>query len=78
MRKIFLPHEWIALVIGSVVIIVTFSHMLHIIHLSQFVRNILQSIIFLSFGIMTFRERKVLGIAAILCSLFIFILAWIN
>ena len=78
MKKIFLPYEWIALVIGSVAIIVTFSHILHIIHLSQFVRNILQSIIFLSLGIITFREHKVLGGVAILCSLFIFILAWIN
>ncbi|WP_369040954.1 hypothetical protein [Staphylococcus chromogenes] len=63
MNKIFLPYEWVAVVIGSIALIVTFSNLLHIIHLSQFMRLILQSIIFLSLGIMTLRERKVLGIS---------------
>ncbi|WP_194747870.1 hypothetical protein [Staphylococcus chromogenes] len=78
MNKIFLPYEWVAVVIGSIELIVTFLNLLHLIHLTQFVRLILQSIIFLSLGIMTLRERKVLGIFAMLCGLFVFILAWTN
>lgn len=78
MNKIFLPYEWVAVVIGSIALIVTFLNLLHIIHLSQFMRLILQSIIFLSLGIMTLRERKVLGIFAMLCGFFVFILAWTN
>ncbi|PTG10726.1 hypothetical protein BU646_05745 [Staphylococcus chromogenes] len=78
MKKIFLPYEWVAVVIGSIALIVTFSNLLHLIDLSQFVRLIFQSIIFLSLGIMTMRERKVLGIFAMLCGLFLFILAWTN
>lgn len=76
MKKIFLPYEWVAVVIGSIALIVTFFNLLHIIHLSQFMRLILQSIIFLSLGIMTIRERKVLGVFAMLCGLFVLILAW--
>lgn len=78
MKKIFLPYEWVAVVIGSIALIVTFLNLLHLIHLTQFVRLILQSIIFLSLGIMTLRERKVLGIFAMLCGLFVLILAWTN
>lgn len=78
MYKIFLPYEWVAAVIGSIALIVTFSNLLHIIHFSQFVRLMLQSIIFLSLGIMALRERKVLGGFAMLCGLFVLILAWTN
>lgn len=78
MYKIFLPYEWVAVVIGSIALIVTFLNLLHLIHLTQFVRLILQSIIFLSLGIMTLRERKVLGIFAMLSGLFVLILAWTN
>lgn len=78
MNKIFLTYEWVAVVIGSIALIVTFFNLLHLIHLSQFVRLILQSIIFLSLGIVTIRERKVLGIFAMLCGLYLFILTWTN
>ncbi|UXS68111.1 hypothetical protein MUA19_01375 [Staphylococcus chromogenes] len=78
MKKIFLPYEWAAVVIGSIALIVTFFNILHIIHLSQFMRLILQSIIFLSLGIMTMREYKFLGIFAMLCGLVVLILAWTN
>ena len=78
MKKIFFPYEWVAVAIGSIALIVTFFNLLHLIHLSQFVRLIFQSIIFLSLGIMTMRERKFLGVFAMLCGLFVLILAWTN
>lgn len=78
MKRIFLPYEWLAFILGTIVLMILCLNMLQIIQFNLSIKFILQALIILTIGIISIRTRKWLGILTLIVGIVLLIISFIS
>ena len=78
MKRIFLPYEWLAFILGTIVLMILCLNMLQIIQFNLSIKFILQALIILTIGIISIRTRKWLGIFSLIVGVLLLIISFIS
>lgn len=78
MKRIFLPYEWLAFILGTIVLMILCLNMLQIIQFNLSIKFILQALIILTIGIISIRTRKWLGILTLIVGVVLLIISFIS
>ncbi|KFE42153.1 hypothetical protein [Staphylococcus agnetis] len=78
MKRIFLPYEWLAFILGTSVLMILCLNMLQIIQFNLSIKFILQALIILTIGIISIRTRKWIGILTLIVGVVLLIISFIS
>ncbi|SUK04883.1 Uncharacterised protein [Staphylococcus agnetis] len=78
MKRIFLPYEWLAFILGTIVLMILCLNMLQIIQFNLSIKFILQALIILTIGVISIRTRKWLGILTLIVGVVLLIISFIS
>ncbi|UXU64498.1 hypothetical protein MUA52_01545 [Staphylococcus agnetis] len=76
MKRIFLPYEWLAFILGTIVLMILCLNMLQIIQFNLSIKFILQALIILTIGVISIRTRKWLGILTLIVGVVLLIISF--
>ncbi|UXU55243.1 hypothetical protein MUA95_01535 [Staphylococcus agnetis] len=76
MKRIFLPYEWLAFILGTIVLMILCLNMLKIIQFNLSIKFILQALIILTIGVISIRTRKWLGILTLIVGVVLLIISF--
>ena len=78
MKRIFLPYEWLAFILGMIILVILCLNMLQIIQFNLSIKFILQALIILTIGVISIRTRKCLGIFTLIVGVVLLIISFIS
>lgn len=78
MKRIFLPYEWLAFILGTIILMILCLNMLQIIQFNLSIKFILQALIILTIGVIFIRTRKWLGIFSLIVGVLLLIISFIS
>ncbi|MCO4339606.1 hypothetical protein MTQ94_10955 [Staphylococcus agnetis] len=78
MKRIFLPYEWLALILGTIILVILCLNMLQIIQFNLSIKFILQALIILTIGVISIRTREWLGILTLIVGVVLLIISFIS
>lgn len=78
MKRIFLPYEWLAFILGTIILMILCLNMLQIIQFNLSIKFILQALIILTIGVISIRMRKWLGIFSLIVGVLLLIISFIS
>ncbi|WP_274315307.1 hypothetical protein [Staphylococcus hyicus] len=78
MKKVFLTYEWVAVILGTIVLVILCLNMAHIIRLELSLKLIFQAFIILTIGLISIRTRKWLGMLTLILGTVLLIVAILN
>ncbi|MCO4328740.1 hypothetical protein [Staphylococcus hyicus] len=78
MKKVFLTYEWVAVILGTIVLVILCLNMAHIIRLELSFKLIFQAFIILTIGLISIRTRKWPGILTLILGTVLLIVAILN
>ncbi|AJC95136.1 hypothetical protein [Staphylococcus hyicus] len=78
MKKIFLTYEWVAVILGTIVLVILCLNMAHIIRLELSLKLTFQAFIILTIGLISIRTRKWLGMLTLILGTVLLIVAILN
>lgn len=76
MKRIFLPYEWLAFILGTIILVILCLNMLQIIQFNLSIKFILQALIILTIGVISIRTRKWLGILTLIVGVVLLIISF--
>ncbi|MCE5154326.1 hypothetical protein [Staphylococcus hyicus] len=78
MKKVFLTYEWVAVILGTIVLVILCLNMAHIIRLELSLKLTFQAFIILTIGLISIRTRKWLGMLTLILGTVLLIVAILN
>ncbi|MDY3278089.1 MAG: hypothetical protein SOX67_08585, partial [Staphylococcus chromogenes] len=75
MKKVFLTYEWVAVILGTIVLVILCLNMAHIIRLELSLKLTFQAFIILTIGLISIRTRKWLGMLTLILGTVLLIVA---
>lgn len=76
MKRIFLPYEWLAFILGTIILVILCLNMLQFIQFNLSIKFILQALIILTIGVISIRTRKWLGILTLIVGVVLLIISF--